>query len=152
MADWLEPYTLAGLRERDFGEAKLLGREEARKTSLFTRYDITYLSDGLRITGTMQIPTAGKPPFPVIVMNHGYFNRTEYFSGDGTDRAAEYLNRHGYLTLSSDYRSWGGSEAGPSLFYSGLVIDVFNFMRAAADIPEADTRAWASGVTAWVGE
>jgi uncharacterized protein len=137
--DWLRPYTLAGLRERDLGEAKLLGREETAKTSLYTRYAITYLSEGLRITGTMQIPTGGKPPYPVIIMNHGYFNRGEYVSGDGTDRAAEYLNRHGYLTLSSDYRSWGGSETGPSLFYSGLVTDVFNLIRAAEHIPEADT-------------
>ena len=133
------PYTLAGLRQSDFGEAKMLGREETAETSLYKRYAITYLSDGLRITGTMQIPTAGKPPFPVIIMNHGYFNRTEFVSGDGTDRAAEYLNRHGYLTLASDYRSWGGSEPGTSIFYSGLVIDVYNLMRAAEDIPEADT-------------
>lgn len=137
--DWLRPYTLAGMRGRDLGEAKLLGREQTAKTSLFTRFAITYLSEGLRITGTMQIPASGKPPFPVIVMNHGFFNRTEYISGDGTDRAAEYLNRHGYLTLASDYRSWGGSEAGPSLFYSGLAIDVYNLIRAAKHIPEADT-------------
>jgi dipeptidyl aminopeptidase/acylaminoacyl peptidase len=137
-ADWLHPYTLEGLRERTFESVPLKGREETLKTSIFTRYAITYESDGLLITGTMQIPAEGEPPYPVIVMNHGFFNRTEYRSGDGTDRAAEYLNRHGYLTLSSDYRSWGGSEAGPSLYYSGLVIDVVNLMMAADDIPEAD--------------
>ncbi|HSR21864.1 MAG TPA: alpha/beta fold hydrolase [Anaerolineales bacterium] len=136
---WLEPYTLRGLRERPWTPAKLVGREEKLKTSIFTRYAITYLSDGLRITGILQVPAQGKPPFPVIVMNHGFFNRIEYRAGDGTDRAAEYLNRRGYLTLSSDYRSWDGSEAGPSLYYSGLVIDVVNLMRAAESIPEADT-------------
>jgi dipeptidyl aminopeptidase/acylaminoacyl peptidase len=105
---------------------------------LFTRYAITYLSDGLRITGTLQIPVHETPPFPVIVMDHGYFNRTEYHSGDGTDRAAEYLNRHGYITASSDYRSWGVSEIGPSLYYSGLVIDVVSLISVIQDIPEAD--------------
>ena len=137
-ADWLHPYTLEGLREHTFKSAPLKGREETLKTPIFTRYAITYESDGLLITGTMQIPAQGEPPFPVILMNHGYFNRTEYHSGDGTDRAAEYLNRHGYLTLSSDYRSWGGSEVGPSLYYSGLVIDVVNLIMAVDDIPEAD--------------
>ena len=137
-ADWLHPYTLEGLREHTFKSAPLKGREETLKTPIFTRYAITYESDGLLITGTMQIPAQGEPPFPVILMNHGYFNRTEYHSGDGTDRAAEYLNRHGYLTLSSDYRSWGGSEVGPSLYYSGLVIDVVNLIMAAHYIPEAD--------------
>jgi dipeptidyl aminopeptidase/acylaminoacyl peptidase len=86
----------------------------------------------------MQIPVAGHAPFPVIVMNHGFFDREEYHSGDGTDRAAEYLNKHGYLTLSSDYRSWGASAIGPSLYYSGLVIDVVNLIDGVASIPEAD--------------
>ena len=137
-AELLYPYTLQGLRDHNFEGMDLAGREELLKTADFTRYAITYHSDGLLITGTMQIPAKGKPPFPVIVMNHGFFNRAEFHSGDGTDRAAEYLNRHGYLTLASDYRSWGGSETGPSLYYSGLVIDVMNLMLTAAHIPEAD--------------
>lgn len=139
VGQWLGPYTLAGLRQRQFQDAKIVGREEIARTDWYTRYAITYLSDGLRITGTMQIPIQGKPPFPAIIMNHGYFNRIEYRSGDGTDRAAEYLNRHGYLTVSSDYRSWGGSDSGPSLFYSGLVTDVANLISALKDIPEADS-------------
>jgi dienelactone hydrolase len=138
MEQWLHPYTLEGLREREFKPGSLETREEAEKADSFTRYDITYRSEGLLISGTMQIPTQGKPPFPVIVMNHGYFNRTEYHPGDGTDRAAEYLNRHGYLTLSSDYRSWGSSEIGPSLYYSGLAIDVANLIMTAGSIQEAD--------------
>ena len=71
-------------------------------------------------------------------MNHGFFSRSIYASGDGTDRAAEFLNRNGYLTLSSDYRSWGDSDVGYSLFYSGLVIDVINLLNAIPSIPEAD--------------
>ncbi|MFH1184608.1 MAG: alpha/beta fold hydrolase [Chloroflexota bacterium] len=138
MQEWLHPYTLQGLRDRKFPAGHLDSFEETLKTGIFTRYAITYRSDGLLIRGRMQIPAQGKLPFPVIVMNHGYFNRTEYRSGDGTDRAAEYLNRHGYLTLSSDYRSWGNSGTGPSLYYSGLVIDVVNLMMTAASIPEAD--------------
>jgi len=135
---WLHPYTLEGLRERKFAAGHLESMEETLKSDTFTRYAITYRSEGLLIGGTMQIPSEGKPPFPVIVMNHGYFNRTEYHSGDGTDRAAEYFNRHGFLTLSSDYRSWGASDIGPSLYYSGLVIDVVNLMMAAGSIPQAD--------------
>ena len=138
MEEWLHPYTLQGLRERRYAAGRLASVRETLKTGIFTRYAISYRSDGLLISGTLQIPAEGRPPFPVIIMNHGYFNRTEYRSGDGTDRAAEYLNRHGYLTLSSDYRSWGSSDSGPSLYYSGLVIDVENLMMTAGSIPEAD--------------
>lgn len=132
------PYTINGLREHEYQSGKITIREELLQTDLFTRYRIEYPSDGLTITGILQIPKNGKKPFPVIVMNHGFFSRFVYASGDGTDRASEFLNRRGYLTISSDYRSWGDSDIGPSLFYSGLVIDVINLLNAIPSIPEAD--------------
>lgn len=137
-AQLLAPFTIEGLRQHVFvqGEIKVLSL--ARTTSIYKRYLISYPSDGLTITGVMQVPVEGHAPFPVIVMNHGYFNREEYQPGDGTDRAAEYLNKHGYLTLASDYRSWGGSDIGPSLYYSGLAIDVASLIHAVCSIPEAD--------------
>src|ERR1044071_2203529 len=87
----------------------------------------------------MQIP-AGEGPFPVIIMNHGFFPRSIYHSGDGTDRASAFLAEHGYITLASDYRSWGASDVAPSFFYSGLVIDVINLIEAIPSIPEADAQ------------
>jgi len=135
---WIYPYTIEGLRQHDYKSGKITIRDELLETDTYTRYLIEYLSDGLTVTGIMQIPKVGKEPFPVIVMNHGFFSRAVYNSGDGTDRAAEFLNRHGYLTLSSDYRSWGDSDIGYSLFYTGLVIDVINLMNAIPSIPQAD--------------
>lgn len=110
------------------------------ETKDFSSYLIEYPSDGLNIRGVMQVPTRGEAPYPVIVMNHGWFSRSVFKSGDGTARAAEYLNIHGYLTLSSDYRSWGTSDTGPSLFYSGPVIDVVNLLLAIPSIPQADAQ------------
>ncbi len=137
-AGWIYPYTIAGLREHEYQGGKVRVGEQLKETDIYTSYEITYPSDGLTITGVLQIPKAGVEPFPVIVMNHGFFNRGVYNSGDGTDRAAEFLNRRGYLTISPDYRSWGGSESGYSLFYSGLVIDVINLVHAIPSVPEAD--------------
>lgn len=132
------PYTIVGLRKHEFQSGKIVILETLLETDNFIRQQIEYPSDGLTITGIMQIPKSGEPPYPVIIMNHGFFSRTVYNSGDGTDRAAEFLNRRGYLTLSSDYRSWGDSETGESLFYSGLAIDVVNLMNAIPFIPQAD--------------
>lgn len=134
----MTPYTLAGLRQHEFESTAIHITKVLDKTPTFVRYLISYGSDGLTITGIMQIPAQGHAPFPVIIMNHGFFDRAEYRSGDGTDRAAEYLNQHGYLTLASDYRSWGASDVGLSLFYSGLVIDVVNLIKAVSSVPEAD--------------
>lgn len=134
----LHPYTVEGLREHEYqsGEVTVLGMIE--ETRDFTSYLIEYPSDGLNIRGVMQIPTRGEAPYPVIVMNHGWFSRTVFRSGDGTERAAEFLNIRGYLTLASDYRSWGTSDSGPSLYYSGLAIDVVNLLLAIPSIPQAD--------------
>lgn len=134
----LYPYTIMGLRKHDYqsGEITVLGMIEETKD--YKSYLIEYPSDGLKIRGVMQIPTRSEPPYPVIVMNHGWFSRTVFKSGDGTNRAAEFLNIRGYLTLASDYRSWGTSMPGPSLFYSGFVIDVINLLRAIPSITQAD--------------
>jgi dipeptidyl aminopeptidase/acylaminoacyl peptidase len=134
----IAPYTIAGLRVHDFKGGNISLLAQTGDTKIYKRYRIAYPSDGLTITGVLQIPADGQAPFPVIVMNHGYFNRESYSSGDGTDRAAEFLNRRGYLTLSPDYRSWGLSDIGPSLFYSGLAIDVVNLINSVGSIPQAD--------------
>ena len=136
--EWLFPFTIEGLQKHKYQSGEIKVGDKLNETDVYTSYLITYPSDGLTISGVMQVPKEGKEPFPVIVMNHGFFSRTVYHSGDGTDRAAEFLNRYGYLTLSSDYRSWGDSDIGYSLFYSGLVIDIINLMNAIPSLPQAD--------------
>jgi dienelactone hydrolase len=131
------PYTIPGLRERIFTGGDISLDVILGLTDTYTRYLISYPSDGLRITGILQIP-AGEGPFPVIVMNHGFEPRTEYTSGDGTDRAAAYLVEQGYITIASDYRTWSGSDDDSSFFHSGLVIDVMNLIASLPSIPRAD--------------
>ncbi len=131
------PYTIDGLRQHDFEGGKIHVRSELDENEKYKSYLIDYPSDGLTITGVMQVPV-GKGPFPVILLNHGFFGRGIYNSGDGTDRASAFLAEHGYITLASDYRSWGDSDIGYSFFYSGLVIDIINLLNAVPSIPEAD--------------
>jgi uncharacterized protein len=131
------PYTIAGLRQHDFQGGEIHIRSTLDENEFHTSYLIDYPSDGLTITGVMQIPV-GEGPFPVILMNHGFSNRDLYRSGDGTDRASAFLAQYGYITLAADYRSWGDSDIGHSFFYSGLTTDVINLINAISSIPEAD--------------
>jgi uncharacterized protein len=140
MEQAIYPYTIEGLRKHKFQSGEITVGEKSLETADFTRYPIKYPSDGLTITGILQVPKVGVPPYPVIVMNHGFFSRTIYHSGDGTDRAAEFLNRRGYLTVSSDYRTWANADTGVSLYYSGLAIDVINLMNALPSYPQADVK------------
>jgi len=137
VAELIFPYTIDGLRQHDFQSGKIQILSKMDENEKYTSYLIDYPSDGLTITGVMQIP-AGEGPFPVIVMNHGFFGRGIYNSGDGTDRASAFLAEHGYITLASDYRSWGDSDIGYSFFYSGLVIDVINLLNTVPSIQKAD--------------
>lgn len=132
------PYTIAGLREREFTGGEISLDVRIGLTDEFSTYLISYPSDGLRITGVLNIP-AGEGRFPVIVMNHGFYPRSDYSSGDGSQRAAEYLAQHGYITISSDYRTWGGSDFGISFFHTGLVTDVMNLLASLDSIPQAGT-------------
>ncbi len=134
----MQPFTIDGLRQRPYpsGEIRILGTLE--ENDHFTRTFIAYPSDGLTITGIMQIPK-GDGPFPAIILNHGYFDREAYWSGITTWQAAEYLNGRGYLTIASDYRSWGDSDSGASFFHTGLTADVINLISSLSSLPQADT-------------
>ena len=99
---------------------------------------IEYPSDGLRITGVMNIPR-GLGPFPVVIIDHGYFKPAEYKTGDGTSRAADAFARRGYLTIAPDYRCYAGSQCGANPFYIGYAIDVLNLIAQLSSLPDADT-------------
>ncbi len=134
----MAPYTIEGLRQRAYPGGVIQIASWMADAEFFDKYAITYLSDGLTISGIMQIPK-GDGPFPVIILNHGYHERDTYFSGAGTWQQAEYLNYRGYLTIAPDYRSWGKSDSGPSFFHTGLVADVLNLIAALPSVPQADT-------------
>jgi len=112
---------------------QILASDEAFQRALFE-----YPSDNLRITGLMNIPR-GAGPFPVVILNHGYFKPSEYKTGDGTLRAAENFARRGYLTLAPDYRCYGGSQCGANPLYVGYAVDVVSLIGALPSLPYADT-------------
>jgi dienelactone hydrolase len=133
----LAHYTIQGLRARTYPGGSIHVRSVVTTTQVFTRYYIDYPSDGLSITGIMQIPRGGGP-FPVVILNHGYIPRERYWSGADTWSAAEYLNRRGYLTIAPDFRSWGESDVGTSFFSTGQVIDALNLISCLSSLPQAD--------------
>lgn len=136
---WAEyaPYTIEGLRGRSYGAAGAIEIVRVlEQTPRFTRYLFAYPSDGLRITGMLNRPS-GDGPFPVIVLNHGYYPLDVYQTGNGSKLAADYLANRGFLTLAPDFRSHAGSDDAPNLFRAGHVIDALNLIPLAQRLPEA---------------
>ena len=117
------------------------------KNSSYTRYSITYKSNGLLISGILNIPT-GDGPFPLFVLNHGYINPDVYTNGRGLKREQDYLAKQGYAVLHSDYRGHAFSDPSPlpddhAIYDAGLEysMDVLNGIRALqdSDISQIDT-------------
>lgn len=132
----LAPYTIAGLRARGYGEGGIEILSVMEEAPAFTRYLFAYRSDGLRVTGMLNRPR-GAGPFPVVILNHGYYPLDVYVTGNGSKLAADYLARNGFLTLSPDFRSHAGSDDAPNVFRAGHVIDVLNLIPLAQALPEA---------------
>jgi dipeptidyl aminopeptidase/acylaminoacyl peptidase len=133
----LAGYTIKGLRERAYPGGPIEITHTVTETDSFTKYLIRYPSDDLTITGMMNVPE-GEGPFPVVILNHGYIPPSRYWSGADTWRAADHLAASGYLTISPDFRGWGGSDSGDNFFRTGLVIDVLNLISSLPSLPQAD--------------
>jgi dipeptidyl aminopeptidase/acylaminoacyl peptidase len=132
----LEPYYIESLRNRPYTSGTIDIVAPLEKQPAFTRYLITYGSDDLRITGLMNLPP-GDGPFPVIILNHGYYDPASYVPGEGTQAFADYFARQGYLTLSPDYRLYGGSDQGPDPYRTGFAVDLVNLIMSVKSLPQA---------------
>lgn len=131
---------IESLRKRKFSGGEIKVEETLPKEGNYTSYIISYPSDNLKIYGMMNVPDGGGP-FPVIVLNHGYFNPSSFNSGDGTRTIADILAKNGYLTLASDYRSHGKSDSdnrGRGGHRPEYAIDVLNLIASVKSLPKAD--------------
>jgi dipeptidyl aminopeptidase/acylaminoacyl peptidase len=62
-----------------------------------------------KVTGVINIPT--KPgKYPVIVMFRGFVDQKTYTPGIGTQPAASYFAKNGYITVAPDFLGYAGSD------------------------------------------
>ena len=130
-----EEYFIETLREdpprgSNFKFEKMLETNRAYQKLL-----ISYQSDGLTLTGVMDVPfgPAPKDGFPVLILNHGLISPTVYYSGRGSRREQDFFARRGYITIHPDYRGHAGSSPNPVKghdFYAGYSRDVLGLIDA----------------------
>lgn len=131
---------IEGLRSRQFNGGEIKIEQTISNQGSYTSYIFSYPSDNLKIYGKMNIPT-GDGPFPVVLLNHGYFNQSSYVSGNGTDGMANILAANNYITLASDYRGFGKSEndsQGGRGHRPDYAVDVLNLLSSVKTLPKAD--------------
>ncbi len=136
-----KPGFIEGLQKREFKGGEINIEETLAQSNSYKSYIFSYPSDNLKIYGMMNVPD-GDGPFPVIVLNHGYFSQTSFQSGDGTHSIADILAAKGYLTLASDYRGFGKSENDPGGSRGhnpNYAIDILNLIASVKSLSIADT-------------
>lgn len=128
------------LRQREFKSGKITIEETLSHNNSYSSYIFSYPSDNLKIYGMMNIPE-GNGPFPVIVLNHGYYSPSQFNTGDGTRTMADILASSGYITVASDYRGHGKSEDDGQRqggHRPEFAIDILNLITSIPNIDKAD--------------
>ena len=98
-------------------------------------YYASYQSQGLKISATFHVPD-GEGPFPVLILNHGYFPPQSYTNGYGFGREQKHFARLGYAVLHIDYRGYAFSDQDPDAIigrrfgYTGYSTDAINAILA----------------------
>lgn len=105
----------------------------------YVRHEIRYKSNGLTISGIMNVPK-GDGPFPLVILNHGYIDPAVYTIGRGLKREQDYLARQGFAVLHTDYRKHGASDPSPDVrdtYDAGLEysMDAINAVKAVRANP-----------------
>jgi pimeloyl-ACP methyl ester carboxylesterase len=124
----LKPYTIDSLTARKYGGGNIDIVDVLADNSYFTRYLITYPSEGLTIYGFLNVPKRAEPLFPVVIALHGYIDPDIYTTLDYSTGYADALARTGFLVIHPNLRNYPPSSEGENLFRIGMAIDVLNLI------------------------
>jgi uncharacterized protein len=136
------PLQIDAMRARDYPGSDIVVEAVLDPGSNYSRYYVSYLSDGLKIYALMTVPNGQKPPtgWPVVIFNHGYIPPSVYRT---TERYIAYVDQiasSGYIVFRSDYRGHDRSEgvAGGVYTQPSYSIDVLNAVASMKRYPDAD--------------
>src|SRR5215217_6196879 len=138
----LNPLQIEAMRAKDYPGSEVVIEQVLDPGVNYSRYYVSYLSDGLKIYALMTVPNGEKPAtgWPVIIFNHGYIPPDVYRT---TERYIAYVDQiasSGYIVFKSDYRGHDRSEGQAGGVYTepNYAIDVLNAVASVKRYPDAD--------------
>lgn len=138
----LDKYSFSRLQSRTYQPTQITLERVIVKKPEYTAYLFSFLSDGKRVTGQLNLPhTPGKKP--VILMIRGFVDKDEYKTGVGTRPAAEYFAQHGYITIAPDFLGYGESDPESlDVFESRFEkpVTVLNLLASILTLQQADSK------------
>ena len=128
-------YFIETLRQKALDGGDFRIERKLTENEFYSKVLFTYHSDGLKVSGTMNIPKSKKPGtgFPILVLAHGLIPVDIYFPGRGSKREQDFFAKNGFVTLHPDFRGLGESDPNPYPhhdFYVGYTRDVVNLLEA----------------------
>jgi len=136
------PLQIDAKRSRDYPGSDITIEATLDPGVNYSRYYVSYLSDGLKIYAMMTVPTGPKPPtgWPVVIFNHGYIPPNVYRTTERYVNYVDQIARNGYIVFKSDYRGHDRSEGTPGSPYTldNYTIDVLNGVASVKRYQDAD--------------
>ena len=142
--------SLDALAKQEFNGSNLKLIKKIGSANKYTKYQVSYLSEKLIISGVLYIPK-GKGPFPVAVLGHGYIDPKIYINGQGMKREQNFLASNGFVVLHTDYRNHSFSsndKLSSRKFRMDYSIDVAN---AAMALKNSDLKSLDKSKISYVG-
>ncbi|MBW7881211.1 MAG: alpha/beta fold hydrolase [Caldilineaceae bacterium] len=137
-----EALTVEYLRNQRYPGSEIVIEETLAPGSNYSRYLVSYRSEGLKIYALLTIPDGDAPAsgWPAIIFNHGYIPPAVYRT---TERYVAYVDgfaSQGYVVFRPDYRGHGFSEgdARGAYGYPDYTVDVLNALASVKRLPEVD--------------
>lgn len=136
------PLSVEYLRAQSFPGSDIQIKQTLTPGSTYSRYLVSYLSEGLEIDAYMTVPFGATPPtgWPVVVFNHGYIPPEVYRSAERYIAYTDAFARADYIVFRPDYRGHGFSEGEARSGYGrpDYTIDVLNALASVRRYPAAD--------------
>ncbi|RPI94562.1 MAG: alpha/beta fold hydrolase [Chloroflexi bacterium] len=136
------PLQIDAMRAREYPGSDIVIEATLDPGANYSRYYVSYLSDGLKIYALMTVPTGEKPPtgWPVVIFNHGYIPPNVYRTTERYIAYVDQLASSGYIVFKSDYRGHDRSEGAAGGVYTqpNYSIDVLNAVASVKRHPDAD--------------
>ena len=136
------PLEISAMRAREYPGSDIVIEDVLDPGVNYSRYYVSYLSEGLKIYALMTVPNGEKPVsgWPVIIFNHGYIPPDVYRTTERYIAYVDLIARSGYIVLRSDYRGHDRSEgvAGGAYSRPDYTVDVLNALASMKKYPDAD--------------
>src|SRR5512133_3430920 len=136
------PLQISAMRTREYPGSDITIEKTLDPGVNYSRYYVSYRSEGLKIYALMTIPNGTKPAtgWPVIVFNHGYIPPEIYRTTERYVAYVDLIARSGYIVFRSDYRGHDQSEGVARGAYGSpdYTVDVLNAVASMKRYPDAD--------------